>query len=148
VNVYEVYGNVEWFWRFSMWPEAPSAVSQLSLRPSVRAHVHLSWQRCARGWVPTHRLSLTSNRLDRFRIRAQRFLLTYSQIPNDFDREGLGDFIKQTIEEFDCITCALEEHPITGGFHIHCYIDAGRTYIVNDPRHFDFCDIHLNIKAI
>ncbi|KAF7511354.1 hypothetical protein GJ744_004919 [Endocarpon pusillum] len=79
---------------------------------------------------------------------APRGSSSYSQIPDDFDREGLGPFLKETIGDFEYISCAVEEHHTTGGYHIHSYIDTGRTYITNDARHFDCDDIHPNIKPV
>ena len=91
-------------------------------------------------------LTLISN--DRFRIRAQRFFLTYSQIPQNFDQSGLQNFLKEKCPNATCICAALEEHPTTGGHHIHVYLDTDETFIVNDPRFFDFSDVHPNIKGI
>ena len=93
--------------------------------------------------------NLTPNSDTRFRVRAQRFLLTYSQLPEDFDRDGLGPHIKTCLDdEFLCITIGIEEHPNTGGYHAHCYVDTNRTFIINDPLFFDFDGVHPNIKPI
>jgi len=48
----------------------------------------------------------------------------------------------------DYIVVAVEEHPKTGGYHIHCYVDKGTAFIINDPRFFDFFDVHPNIKPV
>jgi hypothetical protein len=42
-------------------------------------------------------------------MRAQRYLLTYSQVPDTFDRDGLGPFLRSIFEKATCITVAVEE---------------------------------------
>ncbi|KAN0085235.1 hypothetical protein V8E54_001702 [Elaphomyces granulatus] len=83
-----------------------------------------------------------------FRIRAQRFLLTYSQVHQDFDRDGLGPFLKDIFGDLECITIAVEEHPTTGGYHLHVYVDKGSTFVINSADLLDFCDVHPNIKPV
>lgn len=90
---------------------------------------------------------LTTNR-GRFRVRSQRVLLTYSQIKDDFDKEGLGAFLEEKLPQSDCIAIELERHQ-DGGLHIHAYFDAGPTGLaVNDPKHFDWSGHHPNITPI
>ena len=105
-------------------------------------------------WVPplccpTQFLSLTNfSDNHRFRIRAQRFLLTYSQIPDGFDRDGLAPFLKSVLIDVDCLVVTVEEHPNAGGYHIHVYVDHGSIFVINAPDMLDYCDVHPNIKPI
>ena len=48
----------------------------------------------------------------------------------------------------ECLLISVEEHPTTGGFHLHVYLDAGEQLTINSPVYFDHNDVHPNIKAI
>ncbi|MCJ1348934.1 hypothetical protein MMC31_007167, partial [Peltigera leucophlebia] len=91
---------------------------------------------------------------DSFHMRAQRFIITYSQIDEQFDRDTLGPYIKNTFFDHDTlirseyILIAVEGHPNTGGYHIHAYIDAGDHFIVNAPTLLDHSGTHPNIKTV
>lgn len=103
---------------------------------------------------------LTSNSSDRYRVRAQRFILTYSQVPATWDKEALGPHLKQLVfpqetpnEERllvveECLLISVEEHPTTGGFHLHVYLDAGDKIVINSPAYFDLDGVHPNIQAV
>lgn len=76
-------------------------------------------------------------------------IITYSQIPTSFNQEGLPGFLKEKVPTFTCITGAIEEHPTTGGQHIHVYLDTGNPeHTINDPRFFDWDGVHPNIKPV
>ncbi|KAN0085082.1 hypothetical protein V8E54_001549 [Elaphomyces granulatus] len=81
-------------------------------------------------------------------MRAQRYLLTYSQVPDTFDRDGLGPFLRSIFEKATCITVAVEEHPTTGGYHLHSYVDASTPFVINEPSLLDWSDCHPNIKPV
>ncbi|TGO07077.1 hypothetical protein BTUL_0335g00030 [Botrytis tulipae] len=82
----------------------------------------------------------------RFRVRAQRLLLTYSQINETFLKEDLGPWLKEKCGA-TTIRVALENHQ-DGGEHIHAYIDTGTYFIINNQAELDYCDHHPNIEAI
>jgi hypothetical protein len=50
--------------------------------------------------------------------------------------------------EYDCITCAVEEHPNSGGYHIHVYLDSAKIMVINNHDFFDYCDHHPNIRPV
>jgi Geminivirus rep protein central domain len=83
-------------------------------------------------------------------MRAKRFILTYSQLADSFNRDGLGEHLKSLCPDFECISISVEEHPKTGGHHIHVYLDSGKPtgLTINDPLFFDYCEHHPNIKGI
>lgn len=61
----------------------------------------------------------------------------------------MAPFLKSKFPNFVCIAAALEEHPETGGWHIHAYIDGGSNHpVINDSSFLDFCDTHPNILPV
>ncbi len=89
------------------------------------------------------------NRQPKFLIRMYRFIITYSKIPEDFDQEGLGEFIMERLGNvFRCITCAIHEHPPTGDHHIYCYIDPGRRMRIKNESFFDFSGVRPDVKPL
>ena len=103
-------------------------------------------------WVPP--VIPPTNVGRRFRIRAQRFIITYSQIQADFDQNKLGPFLKSKFFDHDklvhqeYILIAVEDHPNSGGYHVHIYVDVGDNFIINEPTTLDYCGYHPNIKAV
>jgi hypothetical protein len=97
---------------------------------------------------PPREQQLTDLRENRFRIRAQRFLLTYSNLPEEFDWDALGPSIKALSEKSKYVVVSREIAPTTGLPHAHVFIDFGLTYIVNSPDEFDYDNHHPNIEGI
>lgn len=81
-----------------------------------------------------------------FRIRAKHILLTYSQIPDSFNWEGIKDKIRLLGGE---CTIALEPHPQTGGQHVHAFCTHASGYFSSrQVSIFDIDQFHPNITTI
>lgn len=97
---------------------------------------------------PPSKHILITNRSGRFRLRAKRILVTWSQLPEDFDFDGLKELLETTLGPTKCSRAGREEHPETGGYHVHWFAEAKSDFIVNDPRLLDYCDVHPNIEPV
>ena len=90
---------------------------------------------------------LTSNR-DRYRVRAKRLLVTWSQLPEDWDYEGLPDFLLERLGDTTCSRAGKEWHPTTGGYHVHWFGESKGDFVINNSRELDWCGVHPNIEAV
>lgn len=80
-----------------------------------------------------------------FRLRAKYMILTYSQIPEFFRWESIKDEVQLLGGE--CVI-AQEEHPLTGGQHIHVFAAHEDRFQFRKPDRFDIGGVHPNIKPV
>jgi len=75
---------------------------------------------------------------------AKYCLVTYSQVPEDFDPWQ----ILQRISELSAECIISKELHEDGGIHYHAFIDFGRKFSTRDTRAFDVCGRHPNIEKV
>ncbi len=90
----------------------------------------------------------------RFRLRAKKIFLTYSQVLKNGEFESLDDdgvlaqfHTKLLSFKPDILITAIEKHK-DGGLHIHVYICNMSGFVINDVKYFDFQNIHPNIRSV
>lgn len=80
-----------------------------------------------------------------YRVRNKYLLLTYSQIPEGFPWSTIIDDIGSLGGK---CTIAKEEHPITGGHHIHVFAANDDVFTFRGERVLDVYGIHPNITPV
>lgn len=84
----------------------------------------------------------------KFRIQCKAFFLTYSQVGETKEFDVCSAIIERYHSKgIKCLECATESHRDTGK-HFHIFLLLDKRLDSRDPKCFDVCGFHPNIKKV